>query len=141
MHPASPPSLKHLQHPAALKDLTVYAPPDLRNATPFRPRGQLYLPDTASYVNLAYVTHAADRTPIATVGSLCEDIPNIQVAMLVLVDIPEEYVDAEDGNLSEFLYSLFALVESSTGRVVGEDRGKAECLGASASPHCGEHCR
>lgn len=102
-HQISPPSLKNLQHPAALKQLTVYAPPDLRNATPFRPWGELYLPGTAHCVDLDYVTYAADRTPIPTVGSLCEDAPGIKGAMFVLVDIPEEYVteDAEDELLKE----------------------------------------
>ncbi|KAJ7670230.1 hypothetical protein B0H17DRAFT_1086127 [Mycena rosella] len=94
-HPASPPSLKHLQHPAELKDLTIYAPPDPRNPTPFRPWGELFLPATAHCPNLAYVTYAADRTPVPTVGSLCEDLSNLQGAMFVLVDIPDKFVNEE----------------------------------------------
>ncbi|KAF8217687.1 hypothetical protein K438DRAFT_1795490 [Mycena galopus ATCC 62051] len=100
-HPSSPPSLAHLQHPAALKDLTVYAPPDLRNLTPFRGIGDLYLPNTARCANLAYVTYAADRTPIPTIGSLCEDIPTLRSAMFVLVDIPEKFTDTEDDLITE----------------------------------------
>ncbi|KAJ7810888.1 hypothetical protein B0H14DRAFT_3151018 [Mycena olivaceomarginata] len=100
-HPTSLPSLKHMQHPTALKDLTVYAPPDLRDATPFRPWGELYLPDTAGCVNLECVTYATDRTPIPTVGSLCEDIPNLKAAMFVLVDIPEDIAGAEDEMVTE----------------------------------------
>ncbi|KAJ7108181.1 hypothetical protein C8R44DRAFT_884944 [Mycena epipterygia] len=90
-----PPSLQHLQHPAALRDLTVYAPPDLHNPTPFRAWGFLFLPATTHCANLTCVTYAADRTPIPTVGSLCEDLPGIKGAMFVLVGIPEEYANAE----------------------------------------------
>ncbi|KAJ6456561.1 hypothetical protein C8R47DRAFT_1165361 [Mycena vitilis] len=100
-HPATPPSLTHLQHSAALTDLAVYAPPDISNPTPFRPWGELYLPDTARCVNLSYVVYAADRTPIPTVGSLCEDIPGLKAAMFVLVDIPEKYADSEDDMVTE----------------------------------------
>ncbi|KAJ6597031.1 hypothetical protein DFH09DRAFT_109596 [Mycena vulgaris] len=95
-HPISPPSLKHLQHPSTLKDLTVYAPPDLHNPTPFRPWGDLFLPETDHCPNLAYVTYAADRTPIPTVGTLCEDLPGLKGAMFVLVDMPEKYMNEEE---------------------------------------------
>ncbi|KAJ7208015.1 hypothetical protein GGX14DRAFT_567314 [Mycena pura] len=91
-HPTSPPSLKHLQHLAKLTDLTIYAPPDPRNPTPFRPWGEFFLPSTAHLTNLTYVTYAADRTPIPTIGSLCEDVKG---AMFVLVDTPEQYVNEE----------------------------------------------
>ncbi|KAJ7181203.1 hypothetical protein C8R46DRAFT_1071656 [Mycena filopes] len=100
-HPATPPSFTHLQHPTALTDLTVYAPPDLTNPTPFRPWGELYLPDTVRCVNLAYVAYAADRTPLLTIGSLCEDIPGLKAAIFILVDIPEKYADSEDDMVTE----------------------------------------
>ncbi|KAF7338740.1 hypothetical protein MSAN_02196400 [Mycena sanguinolenta] len=62
-HPAVRPSLAYLQHPAALKDLAVYAPPNLRQPELL---GQLwcgfYLPDMARCANLACVAYAANRT-------------------------------------------------------------------------------
>ncbi|KAF9041991.1 hypothetical protein BDZ89DRAFT_1060032 [Hymenopellis radicata] len=100
-HPARPPSLKNLQHPALLTDLTMYAPPDPENPTPFRSGGErfLRLADTRRCPKLAYVTYAADRTPGPTVGSLCEDIPTLSGAMFVLVDIPAKYLDEEEDEL------------------------------------------
>ncbi|KAJ7821759.1 hypothetical protein B0H14DRAFT_2830323 [Mycena olivaceomarginata] len=75
------PSLKLLQRPSALRDLTISAPADLHDLTSFRTWGELYLPDTAHCTRLAYVTYAADRYTSPTVGSLCEDIPSLQGAM------------------------------------------------------------
>ncbi|KAJ7240997.1 hypothetical protein C8J57DRAFT_1527334 [Mycena rebaudengoi] len=40
----APPSLRHLQHPEALLDLTVAAPPELNNQTPFNRFGQRCIP-------------------------------------------------------------------------------------------------
>ncbi|KAJ6563671.1 hypothetical protein DFH09DRAFT_1158681 [Mycena vulgaris] len=96
--PTTRPSLKNLQHPDTLIDLTVYAPADPSTITPFRPWGELLLPDTAKCTNLVYITYAADRTPMPTVGSLCEDIPGLRSALFVLVDIPEKYASDEDAD-------------------------------------------
>ncbi|KAJ7429799.1 hypothetical protein B0H11DRAFT_2211865 [Mycena galericulata] len=54
------PSLYHLQHPAALQDLTVYAPPDIRHVDMWRP-AEYYLPAISQCENLAYVTYAVSR--------------------------------------------------------------------------------
>ncbi|KAF7338743.1 hypothetical protein MSAN_02196700 [Mycena sanguinolenta] len=127
-HKVPAPSLTHLQHPAALKDLTVYAPPNIQNPTPFRPWGEFYLPDTARCVNLAYVAYAADRTPIPTVGSLCEDIPNLRAAMFVLVDISEQYA-GEDALVTEdkALYPNFSTTYLRfSQQVLGEWLAKVE---------------
>ncbi|KAJ7479615.1 hypothetical protein FB451DRAFT_1239406 [Mycena latifolia] len=131
-HPAAPPSLAHLQHPAALTDLTVCAPPDLRNPTPFRAWGDLYLPDTARCANLAWVAYAADRPPVPTVGSLCADIPQLKGALFVLVDIPEKYVreaEEEDALLEEdrAVYPNFATAYlPRAAQVLGEWVAKME---------------
>ncbi|KAJ6562765.1 hypothetical protein DFH09DRAFT_489463 [Mycena vulgaris] len=90
-----PPSLDNLEHPTQLKDLTVYAPHDLKYMALWRSWGELYIPETARCTNLAYVTYAADR-PIHTVGSLYQEIPHIQGVMFVLVDIPGEYPNEEE---------------------------------------------
>ncbi|KAJ7261059.1 hypothetical protein C8J57DRAFT_1336959 [Mycena rebaudengoi] len=92
------PSLKHLQYPTALKDLTVYAPDNIRTPRAFRPWGELYVPATEHCPNLVYVTYAADRTPIPTVASLCDEAPHLKGTMFVLVNISEQYVneDTED---------------------------------------------
>ncbi|KAF9041978.1 hypothetical protein BDZ89DRAFT_1060024, partial [Hymenopellis radicata] len=95
-HPARAPSLKDLQHPALLTDLTIYAPPDPENPTPFRSIGELFLPRTDHCTKLAYVTYAADRMPIPSVGWLCDIIPTLSGAMYVLVDIPAKYLDEEE---------------------------------------------
>ncbi|KAJ6562745.1 hypothetical protein DFH09DRAFT_1279117 [Mycena vulgaris] len=95
VHGIPRPSLSHLQHPARLKDLTVYAPPDLRYMIHWRSWGELYLPATKHCVNLAYVTYAADR-PILPLGSVCAD-PRIKGAMFLLVNNPQKYaVEEED---------------------------------------------
>ncbi|KAJ7477446.1 hypothetical protein FB451DRAFT_1172998 [Mycena latifolia] len=80
------PSLHNLQYPAALEDLTVYAPADLRNPMPFRTIGRCFLPVTRQCVNLAYVTYAADRMPCPGV----EDF-DLRGAMLVLVGMTEPH--------------------------------------------------
>jgi hypothetical protein len=98
-NPVPTPSLKNLRHPSKLKDLTVYAPAYRNDATSFRSVGELYLPTTANCVNLAYVTYAADRTPIPTVGSICE-VPHIKGALFVLVNIPERFLNEEDESTS-----------------------------------------
>ena len=60
-----PPSLQHLQHPAALKDLTVYAPPDIVNGP--KPQWRIYggccFPDTSHCPNITYETYAAPHIP------------------------------------------------------------------------------
>ncbi|KAF9041992.1 hypothetical protein BDZ89DRAFT_1109651 [Hymenopellis radicata] len=94
--PARAPSLKDLQHPALLTDLTIYAPPDPENLTPFRSIGVLFLQRTDHCPKLAYVTYAADRMPEPTVGSLCDDIPTLSGAMFVLVNMHPEYSDPEE---------------------------------------------
>jgi hypothetical protein len=83
-HPTSAPSLKCLQHPPTLTDSGSWE----RNAFP--PTGRA-LTSGHDALRLAYVTYAADRTPIPTVGSLCEEIPDLRGSMFVLVDIPEKY--------------------------------------------------
>ncbi|KAK7059740.1 hypothetical protein R3P38DRAFT_968437 [Favolaschia claudopus] len=89
-------SLKDLRHPTLLTEITIYAPPDLANLTPFRPWGELYLPDTSRCANLVYVTYVADRTPIPTVGSLCEDIPNLRGAMFAQILLGDKEGSEED---------------------------------------------
>ncbi|KAJ6602078.1 hypothetical protein DFH09DRAFT_1302239 [Mycena vulgaris] len=84
------PSLHHLQHPSALKDLTIYAPPYLCNPMPFRSWGQSFLPATTQCVNLTYVTYAARRMPFLGV----EDV-DLKGAMLVLVGRTEPYNDQD----------------------------------------------
>ncbi|KAJ7191720.1 hypothetical protein GGX14DRAFT_578745 [Mycena pura] len=94
----SPPSLDQLQHPAKLEDLAVYAPPDRFNLILWREWGEYMLPSTAHYVNLAYVTYAADRYTIPAVADLCEN-PRIKAVMFVLVNIPEEIMNAEEDEM------------------------------------------
>ncbi|KAJ7174531.1 hypothetical protein C8R46DRAFT_1189296 [Mycena filopes] len=57
------PSLRNLQHPLVLKDLTVYAPRDLGlrgySVSMFRQSTENYCPHTRHCPNLAYVTYAA----------------------------------------------------------------------------------
>ncbi|KAJ7751422.1 hypothetical protein B0H16DRAFT_830961 [Mycena metata] len=124
------PSLKHLQRPSALRDLTIFAPADLHNLTSFRTWGELYLPDTAHCTSLAYVTYAADRYTNPTVGSLCEDIPSLQGAMFVLVNIPEEIVNGgEDEMITDdvAVYSRFSTAYlPRASQVVGEWVAKME---------------
>ncbi|KAJ7101518.1 hypothetical protein B0H15DRAFT_796293 [Mycena belliarum] len=57
------PSLANLQYPAVLRDLTVYAPPDLENPNPFRRWPEEYLPTTDQCPNIEYITYAVDRLP------------------------------------------------------------------------------
>lgn len=67
----SPPHLDHLQHPFALKDLTVHAPRDLRGFSWFHeiPAAENYFPQTMHCPNLAYVAYAAQHLPgIVNVG-------------------------------------------------------------------------
>ncbi|KAJ6566119.1 hypothetical protein B0H19DRAFT_1257394 [Mycena capillaripes] len=89
--PTSTPSLERLQHPSILTDFTIYAPPDRNYRIIWRREGVLFLPPLASFVNLSYVTYAADRTPYPSVSPLCDDIPHLKGSRFVLVDIPEEY--------------------------------------------------
>ncbi|KAJ7841263.1 hypothetical protein B0H13DRAFT_2099952 [Mycena leptocephala] len=61
----------------------------------------LFLPeDIARANNLAYVAYAADRTPLPTIGALCEDedLSALRGAMFVLVDVAEEYSGDEDAD-------------------------------------------
>ncbi|KAJ7608716.1 hypothetical protein FB45DRAFT_1128459 [Roridomyces roridus] len=98
----SVPTLNSLRHPSALKQLTIYAPADLRNPLiSFRPWGELYLPDTSRCTNLEYVAYAADRTPVPSIGYLCEDIPSLKAAVFVLVNVPEPRQGEEDGLVME----------------------------------------
>jgi hypothetical protein len=55
-----PPSLYYLQQPAAVEDLTVFAPVDLRHPSMWR-AGKRYLPEWRQCVNLAYVAYVASR--------------------------------------------------------------------------------
>ena len=125
------PSLKHLNRPSALRDLTIFAPADLHNLTAFRPWGELYLPDTTHCTTLAYITYAADRYTSPTVGSLCEDISSLQGAMFVLVNIPEHIM--KEGNEDEMItddmtvYSCFSTAYlPRASQVLGEWVAKME---------------
>ncbi|KAJ7101491.1 hypothetical protein B0H15DRAFT_796273 [Mycena belliarum] len=55
------PSLAHLKYPTVLYDLTISAPADLDNPTPYRSWGMDYVPNTNECFNLAYVTYASTR--------------------------------------------------------------------------------
>ncbi|KAJ6517318.1 hypothetical protein C8R47DRAFT_1063006 [Mycena vitilis] len=57
------PSLDHLQHPTALKDLTVYGPPSDREHVRFQIDVECFLPSTMGCDNLAYITYVAHRVP------------------------------------------------------------------------------
>ncbi|KAJ7480901.1 hypothetical protein FB451DRAFT_1238714 [Mycena latifolia] len=101
-HHIPPPSLKNLQHPSTLNDLTVDAPADLNNMITWRPWGELYIPDTRQCVNLAYVTYAANTLPGGSLTFFCDDseFPAIRGVMFVLVDIPEKLKnEAQDSEL------------------------------------------
>ncbi|KAJ6536805.1 hypothetical protein B0H19DRAFT_1181819 [Mycena capillaripes] len=133
-HPASPPSLAPLQHPALLTDLTLSAPADPATSTPFRPWGELFLPeDIARANNLAYVAYAADRTPLPTIGALCEDedLSALRGVMFVLVDVAEEFSGDEDADelvkddLAVYARFSTAYVRFSNG-VLGEWVAKME---------------
>jgi hypothetical protein len=91
-NPLSPPTLDNLRHPAELKDLTFYAPPNLTSPVQYRSMGELYLPPTNHCPSLEYLTYVADRTPVPTVGSFCDD-PRIKGVMFVRTDVDEEYSD------------------------------------------------
>ncbi|KAJ7076989.1 hypothetical protein B0H15DRAFT_805368 [Mycena belliarum] len=92
----SPPTLRHLQYPDELKDITVYAPLDLDNPPPhWRAWGEFYLPDTTHCTNLAYVTYAALATPGYSLGALSAK-PNMKGVMFVLVDIPEDCLTGDN---------------------------------------------
>ncbi|KAJ7261435.1 hypothetical protein C8J57DRAFT_1634386 [Mycena rebaudengoi] len=82
------PSLCLLQHPSTLEDLTVYAPAELDDPTPFRSWGERHLPKTTQCINLAYVTYAADRMPYPHVCYV-----HLKGSMLVLVGRTEPYED------------------------------------------------
>ncbi|KAJ7872960.1 hypothetical protein B0H13DRAFT_1895192 [Mycena leptocephala] len=88
-NPLSPPTLGNLRHPAELKDLTFYAPPNLTNPVKYRPIGTLYLPPTNHCPNLEYLTYVADRTPVPAVSFFCGD-PRIKGVMFVCTDGDEE---------------------------------------------------
>jgi hypothetical protein len=88
-NPLSPPTLGNLQHPAELKDLTFYAPPNLTNPVQRLPVGTLYTPATNHCPNLEYLTYVADRMPAPTVGFFCGD-PRIKGVMFVRTDGDEE---------------------------------------------------
>ncbi|KAJ6564078.1 hypothetical protein B0H19DRAFT_1067675 [Mycena capillaripes] len=95
------PSFLHLTHPAALQDLTISAPADLENPTPFRLRGQLYLPVWTqawrkSFLNFAYVTYASDRLPRPGV---CDS--NLKWTILVVVREEKPY-DIEERELQKY---------------------------------------
>ncbi|KAJ7268334.1 hypothetical protein C8J57DRAFT_1612279, partial [Mycena rebaudengoi] len=77
----APPSLRHLQHPEALLDLTVAAPPELNNQTPFNRFGQRCIPMIRHCVNLAYLTYASDRFPNPGMGYLV----HLKATMMVVV--------------------------------------------------------
>ncbi|KAJ6562748.1 hypothetical protein DFH09DRAFT_1315823 [Mycena vulgaris] len=94
VHYIPPPSLEKLLHPSKLKDLTVYAPPDLHAAKSFRSWAELYLPAKAHCINLAYVTYAADR-PSHVLAFMCGEIPHIKVVMFIRVDVPEKWPENE----------------------------------------------
>jgi hypothetical protein len=81
--------LGNLQHPAELKDLTFYAPPNLTNPVQRLPVGTLYTPATNHCPNLEYLTYVADRMPAPTVGFFCGD-PRIKGVMFVRTDGDEE---------------------------------------------------
>jgi hypothetical protein len=78
--------LDNLQHPAELKDLTFYAPPNLTGPIHYRTTGDLYLPPTDHCPNLEYLTYVADRTPLPAVGFFCGD-PRIKGVMFVRTDV------------------------------------------------------
>ncbi|KAJ7429802.1 hypothetical protein B0H11DRAFT_2400680 [Mycena galericulata] len=81
------PSLHHLQHPAVLKDLAIYAPCSLPYPDWWR-RAQLFLPATTQCVNLAYVTYATDSIPWPGVQD-----SKLKWAMLVLLGRTEPHED------------------------------------------------
>ncbi|KAJ7154470.1 hypothetical protein C8R46DRAFT_1117471 [Mycena filopes] len=128
VHPASAPSLQHLQHPSELTDLTVLAPAFPTVRTPRAvpgwypvPPGELTLPsDLAHCDNLAWLTYVSDRPP-AEVDELCCGRPGIKGVRFVLVDAPEWLGGAleEDLFLSDGLqsYAFFstAFLPRSTG--------------------------
>ncbi|KAJ6564077.1 hypothetical protein B0H19DRAFT_1258581 [Mycena capillaripes] len=128
-HGINAPSILHLRHPAALKDLTVSAPPDLQNPTPFRSWGELYLPTlTRENFNLAYVTYASNRLPVEGVGD-----SNLTWATLVIVgrkepcDFEEEALQWERNRCPN--YSTVFMLDWS--QVLEEWVAKMEGRGAS----------
>ncbi|KAJ7144192.1 hypothetical protein C8R44DRAFT_916135 [Mycena epipterygia] len=88
------PSLHHLQHPAALEDLTVYAPDDLRHPMSWVSFGSRFLPATTHCVNLAYVTYAADRIP-------SPGVVNVDLKGVTLVLIGRTELSQRDAGLIE----------------------------------------
>ncbi|KAJ7429806.1 hypothetical protein B0H11DRAFT_2211870 [Mycena galericulata] len=63
VHNIDPPSLHHLQHPATLKDLAIYAPGDVHYSDEWQTFGKNYLPATIQCANLAYVSYEAYSIP------------------------------------------------------------------------------
>jgi hypothetical protein len=127
-NPLSPPTLDNLQHPAELKDLTFYAPPNLTNQVQRFFIGALYLPLMNHCPNLEYLTYVADRTPYPTLGSFCDN-PRIKGVMFVCADGDEEdeedveYFFAED---KQFFPNLSTAYLPSSSQGLGEWLAKLE---------------
>ncbi|KAJ7656000.1 hypothetical protein DFH06DRAFT_1411676 [Mycena polygramma] len=122
-----PPSLQSLQHPIALKDITVQAPADLDDPVAFY-TGRIYLPATRHCPNLVYVTYLADRIPV-TLASLCENTQRAAVRF-VGVGVPKESVDGRTKMRikaeKERYPNLSTAYISHASQVLGEWVGKSE---------------
>ncbi|KAJ7663313.1 hypothetical protein DFH06DRAFT_1395524, partial [Mycena polygramma] len=114
-----PLTLDNLQHPLTLKDITMYAPPDLKG-----PGSALwfFLPETITEEycpNLAFLTYAVSEQPI--------DIevfgPDLRGVMWVLVDRPTKRLGIQE---SDLLWMHKSRYLASSGTVLGEWLAKME---------------
>lgn len=86
------PELNQLQHPAALEDITMFAPVSLDpQYSGWHPPG-CYLPDTTHCVNLAYVTYAASFVVLPSRPERFKGYMSVAVSERE-VDITEEEED------------------------------------------------
>ncbi|KAJ7174524.1 hypothetical protein C8R46DRAFT_1214724 [Mycena filopes] len=90
----SPPHLDHLQHPFALKDLTVHAPRDLRGFSWFHevPIAENYFPQTTHCPNLTSVAYAAQHLP----GMVNVGRDHTQGSMFIYVPAPRVLTTEEE---------------------------------------------
>ncbi|KAJ7165958.1 hypothetical protein C8R46DRAFT_1219731 [Mycena filopes] len=85
------PDLRNLEHPSALKDLTVYAYHYLgrRGSSSFRQYTKNYCPQTRHCPNLAYVAYATDSaTPV--------NVKDLRLKGSMFIHVPSRVLTAEE---------------------------------------------
>ncbi|KAJ7174386.1 hypothetical protein C8R46DRAFT_1031073 [Mycena filopes] len=114
-------TLKRLQHPAALKALTVYAP---LSVEPHRTGADMYFPATTNCTSLAYVTYAARRVVLEP-GWAPENFKGVM--SVGLMELPKNIAAEEEQkkkypNFSTvYLDSLEELLQQWLNKMEGRD--------------------